>query len=655
MQLINKRMVIVFNMIIILILSNTIIKAQLDPPDDPYFYLQLGLRQGDTGRDIQILGAWEYQTGRNDVIISVIDDGIEHSHEDLDPGDRSRIIIGRDIPQNNSSSSPDGSDAHGTQVAGIIGAIPNNQSGIAGILWDCQIMPVKAKIGVNYITTANITNGILWSYQHGADIINMSIGDYNPDWPTWWEEIIWGTTPLSGAVFNAYLADVSMFAAIMNDNIEDAYAYPASYNEVMGIGASDSYDSRATWPNGGSNYGVNLEVVAPGDKDYNYTTIRNDNYGSFGMTSSATAIASGVAGLILSEIRDNNLGFTNDDIRHILQLTADKVRLDLYNYSESGIYGWNEEVGFGRINAEKALEILNPPYEIEINTIYGGNNELVDDDHSMGFIDIPGLTTGNYHGVKTYRVYGHVDFTRDYDGTPYVWIRERESQGYVYSAGSLSQDYNWGRIYNLNDDGFDWETFIYYVGTNDLGQNVDIWVPTGVNGVDITYVINGVPLDPPHIARSNSYHKHCRFCQSHIHSKITISGFIPSIKNYFTIYRRINLGNWVNIATTSSTTYIDSWLEVNPRGSQRIDYQVTMTTFTPEESAPSNTVTTWFDYINKQLVEGDLPDEYELKTNHPNPFNPVTTIAFGLPVPSYVELKIYDFLGREVKILVNRN
>lgn len=188
-----------------------------------------------------------------------------------------------------------------------------------------------------------------------------------------------------------------------------------------------------------------------------------------------------------------------------------------------------------------------------------------------------------------------------------------------------------------------------------LGQNVDIWVPTGVNGVDITYVINGVPLDPPHIARSNSYHKHCRFCQSHIHSKITISGFIPSIKNYFTIYRRINLGNWVNIATTSSTTYIDSWLEVNPRGSQRIDYQVTMTTFTPEESAPSNTVTTWFDYINKQLVEGDLPDEYELKTNHPNPFNPVTTIAFGLPVPSYVELKIYDFLGREVKILVNRN
>lgn len=118
-------------------------------PNDPYFDIQKGLRNGTTGRDIHATGAWDINIGRNDVKVAVIDGGVDYNHVDLDPGDRSRIVGGYDTGDDDSNPMddlPEGDNKwgnHGTSVAGIIGAITNNSEGVAGIMWNTRIIPVK--------------------------------------------------------------------------------------------------------------------------------------------------------------------------------------------------------------------------------------------------------------------------------------------------------------------------------------------------------------------------------------------------------------------------------------------------------------------------------------------------------------------------------
>jgi subtilisin family serine protease len=109
---------------------------------------QTGLKNGNTGRDIHATQAWDYNTGRSDVKIAVIDAGVDYNHIDLDPGNRSRVIAGYDAADDDNNPFDDipsqyDAASHGTSVAGVIGAITNNDEGVAGIMHSLQIVPVK--------------------------------------------------------------------------------------------------------------------------------------------------------------------------------------------------------------------------------------------------------------------------------------------------------------------------------------------------------------------------------------------------------------------------------------------------------------------------------------------------------------------------------
>jgi len=162
-----------------------------------------------------------------------------------------------------------------------------------------------------------------------------------------------------------------------------------------------------------SNYGSYISVCAPGSYYQNYSTKRGNQYDYFGGTSCSAPMVSGSAGLIISEALERGIYLTNDDVKHLLEASADKV---------PGMQGqnWHEYYGYGRINVGRALERLNSPYTVSTQTVYNTSGILVWDSHQHQFFNNTGLPTGNYYGVKQYKITGHITFPTSYLSDPYV-------------------------------------------------------------------------------------------------------------------------------------------------------------------------------------------------------------------------------------------
>ncbi len=468
-------------------------------PNDPKFYKQKGLN-ATTGMDIHAVAAWDINKGRNDVIVAVVDGGIDYDHIDLDPGDRSRIIQGYDTADEDSDPDDDcvtgwinggGFGGHGTAVAGIIGALTDNSAGIAGVMWNAKIMPVKVAstygpewypYGMLFGTPAapwDVAQGIDYAKNNGAHIINMSIG-YLTD--ALWENPIWGN-PVGEAVWNAYNAGVLLIAAMGNENTDDT-SYPAAFPRVMAVGASNSDDQRADF----SNYGSHISVVAPGTFNQIYTTDRYNNYNSFNGTSGAAPMVAGTAGLIISQSLDRGLNLTNDDVQHLLEITAD----DIVDIPDGAGTGWDEKTGFGRINAESALQYLEPPYTVTHGSATGGSSQLSWGSHTHTFHGGTGsLPAGVYYGVKQYKVTKSVSFPNAYGSVPIVWMRERSTVG--WNAANPNRALPWAKIESVTTEGSTFSTYVYFIKYNLLGQEINEWHPSSASNVTFAYTVLGPP------------------------------------------------------------------------------------------------------------------------------------------------------------------
>jgi hypothetical protein len=471
-------------------------------PDDPYFQsgYQSGLKNGSTGRDIHATQAWDYNIGRSDVKIAVVDAGVDYNHIDLDPGNRSRIIGGYDAADGDYNPIDDipsqyKAASHGTKVAGVIGAITNNDEGVAGIMHNLKIIPVKV-FATNgpwwdpFSWTAGsaidpwIADGINYASNNGAKVINLSLGGYGlPQWLT-----IFIGNPVGEAVYNAYHQGVVIVGAAGNDNTDDLH-FPSAFPGVIGVSAVNNNDVKTSF----SNYGSYISVCAPGNYDENYSTKRGNQYDYFEGTSCSAPMVSGSAGLIISEALDRGISLNNDDVKHLLEASADKV---------PGMQGqvWHEYYGYGRINVGRALERLNPPYTVTTQTVYNSSGQLVWDSHPHQFYNNAGLASGNYYGVKQYKVSGHVTFPTAYTSTPYVWVRERECIGWNYADPNL--ELPWVNITNVTTTGFDYETVIYWIGYDLLGQQINKYWPGNSSTLQakISYTAIGVPLVAPVIS-----------------------------------------------------------------------------------------------------------------------------------------------------------
>ena len=229
----------------------------------------------------------------NPVIVAILDTGIESGHEDL---------IDKVIAEINLTDSREAGDihGHGTHIAGIITANANNGLGIDGIAPDCQLLNVKVADDKGRCQTAVLAEGIKWSVDHGADIINISI------------EIKEYSSLLEQAIDYAWDKGVVVIAAAGNDG-SDISIYPAGYENCISVTAlRDGFDLAPL-----ANYGDWVDVAAPGYQIY--SILPGNNYGYKSGTSFAAAYISGLAARLFATAEDINAdGRINDEVENII-------------------------------------------------------------------------------------------------------------------------------------------------------------------------------------------------------------------------------------------------------------------------------------------------------------------------------------------------
>ena len=311
---------------------------------------------GTAGCDINVLPAWNTTTGLSTIKIAVLDEGVDLTHPDL----QANLLAGFDGTGQNSNGAPSNNDAHGTNCAGIVGAVRNNNLGISGIASSCKMIPVRIAYQDaqgNWVSTdAVISSSFNFSVNAGADVLTNSWGGGSPSSTI--------TTAINNAVTTGRAGKgcVVCFAA---GNNNAAVSYPGTLSNVICVGAMSmcyqrkspsSCDGETNW---GGNYGPELDVAAPGVSIYSTDIsgaagyIATDYYPYFNGTSSAAPHVAGVMGLILSA----NSNLYGLQARNILESTCRKV--GTYAYATTSGYPngtWHQEMGSGLIDAAAAVQ-----------------------------------------------------------------------------------------------------------------------------------------------------------------------------------------------------------------------------------------------------------------------------------------------------------
>ncbi|MDR5693730.1 MAG: S8 family peptidase [Armatimonadota bacterium] len=275
---------------------------------------------------IQAYDAWGITTGSAEVKIAVIDTGIDSAHPDLPLLAPGANFVTKGAP-------PEDDNGHGTHVAGTIGALTNNATGVAGLNWSISLVPVKVLDASGSGTYSAVANGITWSADNGAKVINLSLGGSVP------------SKTLEAAVKYAWNKGAVLACAAGNSGTTQKL-YPAAYTNCIAVAATDENDQKASF----SNYGKWVDVAAPGvhilstmpnspvylTTQYGYL----QDYDSLSGTSMATPHVAGLAGLVWAR----GVCSTNTCVRSRIETTADPI-------AGTGTY-WTR----GRINAYKAVQ-----------------------------------------------------------------------------------------------------------------------------------------------------------------------------------------------------------------------------------------------------------------------------------------------------------
>ncbi|MEK7474766.1 MAG: S8 family serine peptidase [Candidatus Coatesbacteria bacterium] len=330
---------------------NGIMRAMpFSSPNDPYY--QGTLLPAQTYLT-QILAdkAWNDplltgSKGSASLVVAVVDTGVDYTHPDFDPGSgASRIltapsgpgpaltggfVVGRDAF--NGDDDPMDDNMHGTMVAGFIGAATNNAIGIAGVTWEPRIMPIKVMSPQGWGNWADIVEGIEFAKDHGAHVVNMSLGG-----------------PASSLAMREAVRDLASVGIVIiaaAGNSANAVNYPGAYPEVIAVGSVDEHDQLSSF----SCFGPPLALVAPGQGTPGLiSTYPGGAYDAANGTSFASPITAGVAALALSQ----NPDWAPETVRRRLIGTADRIAPPAGNYYNGD--GFEQHMGHGRLNAYHAL------------------------------------------------------------------------------------------------------------------------------------------------------------------------------------------------------------------------------------------------------------------------------------------------------------
>lgn len=313
-------------------------------PNDPLYAANWGLAK------MNLPAAWDMTTGCASIKIAIIDDGVQLNHPDL---------VGNMLPgfdATNSGTNGDhvaGEEMHGTYCAGFAAAKGNNGTGVTGVAYNSKIIPIRA-FSTDLNSEITVDQFIVSAINHavnvkGADILSMSWG------------LLASSFPIDEAIQNALNTVATsgrngkgavLIGAVGNKGQPTFRPLPGNCTSVLMVGASLTNDTR--W--GGSNYAAKqVDVMAPGPK---VTTIAGSGYQNepaVHATSWSAAVVSGLSALILSV----NPNLTQTRVRRIIAETADKAGGYTYAMGNGATFAdlsHNNEMGYGRVNAIKALE-----------------------------------------------------------------------------------------------------------------------------------------------------------------------------------------------------------------------------------------------------------------------------------------------------------
>ncbi|MFG6094741.1 S8 family serine peptidase [Leptothoe sp. ISB3NOV94-8A] len=297
-------------------------------------------------RAIYLPEAHDYSQGDSKITVAVLDTGIDLDHPELKevllPGydfvdilDGSGKFLGDYLDYD---EDPEDEVGHGTHVAGIIAGQGLKMP--LGVVPKCKILPVRVlgamkrgskKVGAGLVD--NINSGIKWAIDHGANVINMSLGIEHTD----------GGLPHEEVVNYARRKGVSIVAASGNDGQEHLY-YPGALPHVIAVGALDESGEITSF----STYGKQVDFAAPGTDIYS-TYIGND-YGFSTGTSHASPFVAGAIALLKSYARQKyKTNLSDRQVKYLLKHTADKLDKRFKH----------PKAGFGKLNLLDALRLLD--------------------------------------------------------------------------------------------------------------------------------------------------------------------------------------------------------------------------------------------------------------------------------------------------------
>lgn len=329
-------------------------------PNDPGISNQWNLT------NINMYTAWDMIKGNPNVIVGIVDSGVEWDHEDIGVGNDSYQNIylnpGEDVWSNvNDPTTGNGIDDdgnglvddwkgwnysdnsndvrttffHGTFVSGIVAAKTNNGTGIAGISGGNNSSGVKLLpycVGVSAPDASVVDDAIIEAVDMGAKVISLSLE-------------VAQTTAIDNAIQYAINNNVPVVCASGNESASSV-SYPASNGNVIAVGATSSNNTRASF----SNYGSQLDIVAPGVDIY--STTLNDSY----TTSSGTSFSSPQVSSVIALLYSINPSLTAQEARNIIESTAQKVGGYTYSTISGHTNGtWNNEMGYGLLDAYAAV------------------------------------------------------------------------------------------------------------------------------------------------------------------------------------------------------------------------------------------------------------------------------------------------------------
>lgn len=399
-------------------------KTTAAAPTDTLFYQQWGLHNTGTfsggtakaGADIDLLRAWDVETGDSNIVVAVIDAGIKSNHPDIkerlwhnrleipangiddDNNGYTDDTLGWNMPSDTNNIEDD--HGHGSHVAGIIGASVNNVTGMAGVDQHCRLMVLKAIDQTGFIAYSWMTEAIYYAVDNGARVINISAGGLS------------SSNIVQDAITYAVGKKVTVLAAMMNSGMDQKF-YPAACTGVIAVGATDAEDKRASF----STFGNHISVCAPGHQIYSLSHLYDTAYVMMSGTSMATPCVAGVAALLLAQDSTR----TPAQIKNLLESNAE----DMVGESKD-VAGFDKYYGNGRVNAWRALTNAR----LSVNNVASAEQWTVYPNPATDKLYIGAVNTDGYT-VQLVSITGTVVYTATCTGNAAIPVAHLAKGSYI--------------------------------------------------------------------------------------------------------------------------------------------------------------------------------------------------------------------------------